>query len=281
MFQKLLVISASTIALTCGGAFSSASDTNSFDVEELSHKVLHSINGEFANLSKAETADLVKKAIEQLQGKLPVNADDNHSADIDKEADKNQEAPAEKEEGTVQQPQEPVQEDKNSGQNEEAQPEQPAEQPEAVEQPNAGEQPNADEQPKQEEAQSSELSQFELQVVELTNQERAKNGLQPLQVDNELSRVAREKSRDMAMNGYFDHNSPTYGSPFDMMKSYGISYRAAGENIAQGQKTPQEVVDAWMNSSGHRANILNGEFTHIGVGYVEQGNHWTQQFIGK
>lgn len=295
MFQKLLVISASTIALTFGGAFSSAADTNSFDVKELSYKVLHSINGDLENLSESETADLVKKAIEQLQGKLSINADDKQSADKaekpakKEEADKKQEAPAEKEEGTVQQPQEPKQGDKTPGQKEEAeaQPEQPAEQPEAseqpeaVERPNAGEQPKAEEQPKQEESQSSALSQFESQVVELTNQERAKNGLQPLQVDNELSKVAREKSRDMATNGYFDHNSPSYGSPFDMMKSFGISYRTAGENIAQGQRTPQEVVNAWMNSPGHRANILNGEFTHIGVGYVEQGNHWTQQFIGK
>ena len=131
------------------------------------------------------------------------------------------------------------------------------------------------------EAKNSQLSAYEQQVVDLTNQERAKNGLQPLQVDYELSKVAREKSRDMQVNNYFDHNSPTYGSPFDMMRSYGIDYRTAGENIAMGQRTPQEVVNAWMNSPGHRANILNGDFTHIGVGYVEQGNYWTQQFIGK
>ena len=80
---------------------------------------------------------------------------------------------------------------------------------------------------------------------------------------------------------YFDHTSPTYGSPFDMMKSFGISYNAAGENIAMGQTTPEQVVTSWMNSEGHRANILNGEFTHIGVGYVADGNVWTQQFIKK
>lgn len=129
--------------------------------------------------------------------------------------------------------------------------------------------------------QSQQLSQFEQEVVELTNNERAKSGLAPLQADAELSRVAREKSRDMSAKNYFDHNSPTYGSPFDMMQSYGITYRAAGENIAKGQRTPQEVVTAWMNSPGHRANILNSSFTHIGSGFVEQGNHWTQMFIGK
>lgn len=125
------------------------------------------------------------------------------------------------------------------------------------------------------------LSEFEQRVVELTNAERAKQGLPALQIDTELSKVARIKSEDMQKNNYFDHNSPTYGSPFDMMKKFGISYTSAGENIAQGQRTPEEVVQAWMNSAGHRANILNNGFTHIGVGYVESGNYWTQQFITK
>ncbi|MBS4176661.1 CAP domain-containing protein [Lederbergia citrea] len=128
---------------------------------------------------------------------------------------------------------------------------------------------------------TSQLSAFEQQVFELTNQERTKNGLAPLKLDVELSKVAREKSRDMSVNKYFDHNSPTYGSPFDMMKKFGITYRSAGENIAMGQRTPQEVVNAWMNSEGHRANILSSSFTHIGIGHVENGNYWTQQFIGK
>lgn len=125
------------------------------------------------------------------------------------------------------------------------------------------------------------LSEFEQRVVELTNAERAKQGLPALKIDTELSKVARIKSEDMQKNNYFDHNSPTYGSPFDMMKKFGISYTSAGENIAQGQRTPEEVVQAWMNSAGHRANILNNGFTHIGVGYVESGNYWTQRFITK
>ncbi|PGA25045.1 serine protease [Bacillus thuringiensis] len=125
------------------------------------------------------------------------------------------------------------------------------------------------------------LSEFEQRVVKLTNAERAKQGLPALKIDTELSKVARIKSEDMQKNNYFDHNSPTYGSPFDMMKKFGISYTSAGENIAQGQRTPEEVVQAWMNSAGHRANILNNGFTHIGVGYVESGNYWTQQFITK
>lgn len=128
---------------------------------------------------------------------------------------------------------------------------------------------------------SSAVSAYEQKVVELTNQERAKNGLKPLALDTELSKVAREKSRDMQSKGYFSHTSPTYGSPFDMMKQFGINYRSAGENIAMGQPTPEEVVKAWMNSSGHRANILNSSYTHIGVGHVANGNYWTQMFIGK
>jgi uncharacterized YkwD family protein len=128
---------------------------------------------------------------------------------------------------------------------------------------------------------SSAVSAYEQKVVELTNQERAKNGLKPLALDTELSKVAREKSRDMQSKGYFSHTSPTYGSPFDMMKKFGITYRSAGENIAMGQPTPEEVVKAWMNSSGHRANILNSSYTHIGVGHVATGNYWTQMFIGK
>ncbi|MCD5325449.1 MULTISPECIES: CAP domain-containing protein [Pontibacillus] len=155
--------------------------------------------------------------------------------------------------------------------------------PERVEQqaPTSQQQEPAQAKEQTTEQQTNALSQFEQKVVELTNEERAAQGLDPLKIDKELSNVAEKKSQDMAQNGYFSHNSPTYGSPFDMMKQFGIEYRTAGENIAKGQQTPQEVVDAWMNSEGHRANILNENFTHIGVGFVEDGNVWTQQFIGK
>ncbi len=121
---------------------------------------------------------------------------------------------------------------------------------------------------------------YEQEVIRLTNIERAKYGLKPLTEDWELSRVARYKSQDMHDRRYFDHNSPTYGTPFQMMKSFGLTYRSAGENIAMGYRTPQSVVTGWMNSSGHRANILNSSYTKIGVGYVADGNYWTQQFIG-
>ena len=121
---------------------------------------------------------------------------------------------------------------------------------------------------------------YEQEVIRLTNVERAKYGLKPLTEDWELSRVARYKSQDMHDRRYFDHNSPTYGTPFQMMRAFGLSYRSAGENIAMGYRTPQSVVTGWMNSSGHRANILNSSYTKIGVGYVADGNYWTQQFIG-
>ena len=105
----------------------------------------------------------------------------------------------------------------------------------------------------------------EAEVVRLVNALRAEKGLQPLTANWELSRVARYKSEDMVRSGYFSHTSPTYGTPFQMMKSFGISYRTAGENIAYGQRTPAAVMEAWMNSSGHRANILSASYTQIGV----------------
>ena len=122
---------------------------------------------------------------------------------------------------------------------------------------------------------------YEKEVVRLANEIRVKNGLKELTYDWELSRVARYKSQDMKDNRYFSHTSPTYGSPFQMIKNFGLSYRSAGENIAKGYKTPQAVVNGWMNSSGHRANILNASYNRIGVGYVANGNYWTQMFIGR
>ncbi len=130
-------------------------------------------------------------------------------------------------------------------------------------------------------APTNSVSAYENKVLELVNVERQKAGLKPLQMDSAISNVARMKSQDMQTNKYFSHTSPTYGSPFDMMKKFGISYRTAGENIAMGQRTPEEVVTAWMNSPGHRANILKADFTHLGVGYVATGHYWTQMFVGR
>lgn len=127
---------------------------------------------------------------------------------------------------------------------------------------------------------NSSVLSFESEVIRLVNEIRAEYGLKTLAANWELSRVARYKSQDMVDNRYFSHTSPVYGSPFQMIRAFGLSFRTAGENIAYGQRTPQAVVNAWMNSSGHRANILNASYTQIGVGYVANGHYWTQMFIG-
>ncbi|HBF6275172.1 TPA: sporulation protein [Clostridioides difficile] len=130
---------------------------------------------------------------------------------------------------------------------------------------------------------SENFSAYQKEVVDLVNVERAKAGLNPLTLDSSISNVATKKSQDMIDNNYFSHNSPTYGSPFDMLKKFGVSYKTAGENIAMGQKTPKEVVNAWMNSEGHRKNIMNPNFSKIGVGVAQKSGgsiYWTQIFVG-
>lgn len=121
---------------------------------------------------------------------------------------------------------------------------------------------------------------YEQEVVRLVNAERASYGLPALSIRADLCQYARVKSQDMHDSGYFSHTSPNYGSPFDMMKSFGITYSHAGENIAMGYSTPEAVVSAWMNSEGHRANILSASYTELGVGYVADGGYWTQWFVG-
>ncbi|KON90348.1 hypothetical protein AF332_17420 [Sporosarcina globispora] len=153
-----------------------------------------------------------------------------------------------------------------------AAPKEEADQPSAAPKEEAGQPPAA---------QNDEVNNFESKVIQLTNAERQKNGLSALKSDKPLSGVAQAKSNDMQQKNYFSHTSPTYGSPFDMMRDFGVNYSSAGENIAMGQQTPEQVVQAWMESEGHRKNILNGTFTHIGVGYTENGSYWTQMFITK
>lgn len=126
-------------------------------------------------------------------------------------------------------------------------------------------------------ADKTSVSAYVSQVVTLVNQERVNAGLEPLAMDNALSAMALEKAKDMHHNRYFSHQSPTYGSPFDMMRSYGIKFTYAGENIAMGQRSPQEVMNAWMNSPGHRQNILSPNFTKIGVAHYN--GYWVQAFI--
>lgn len=131
-----------------------------------------------------------------------------------------------------------------------------------------------------------QLNQNEQKVVELVNQERTKRGLLPLTISTKVSQFAREKAEDMRDKNYFDHHSPTYGDPCDHMKNSGVNYSYCGENIAAGQQTPEEVMNAWMSDAGHRDNILSPKYKYIGVGYVDGNDtnqyktYWTQQFYG-
>lgn len=123
-----------------------------------------------------------------------------------------------------------------------------------------------------------EIKNIENNVIKLVNAERQKRGIAPIKSNWQLSRVARYKSQDMRDKKYFSHTSPAYGSPFAMIRNFGISFTTAGENIAMGQTTAEQVMNSWMNSAGHRSNILNPNFSEIGVGYAS-GNYWTQMFI--
>lgn len=98
-----------------------------------------------------------------------------------------------------------------------------------------------------------------------------------------MQKVARIKAQDMVNNNYFSHTSPTYGSPFNMLNNFKVSYRTAGENIA-GNSSNSAAVTAWMNSSGHKANILNSSFNYTGIGVIngsKYGKIYVQMFIGK
>ena len=129
----------------------------------------------------------------------------------------------------------------------------------------------------------SSLTADEKEVFDLINAKRTAARLSALKVDAELQNVARAKAEDMVKNNYFSHTSPTYGSPFDMMKSFGVSYKTAGENIA-GNSSNTGAVNAWMNSEGHKANILNSSFNYTGVAVVKSskyGKIFVQMFRGK
>lgn len=131
--------------------------------------------------------------------------------------------------------------------------------------------------------QTSNMNSDEKEVFDLINKQRTNNGLPALKNDSEVQRIARIKAQDMVDNNYFSHNSPTYGSPFDMLKSFKVLYKTAGENIAANSSN-SSAVTAWMNSSGHKANILNSSFNYTGIGVVSSpryGKMYVQMFIGK
>lgn len=119
---------------------------------------------------------------------------------------------------------------------------------------------------------------YVLEVLRLVNEERAKEGIAPL----ELCSVATLKAQDMAVFGYFKHESPNFGSPDKMLNAFGIHWHLSGENIAAGYQTPKQVMDGWMDSPGHRANILDPGYKKLGVGYFtglgEYSSYWVQTF---
>lgn len=156
-------------------------------------------------------------------------------------------------------------------------PEKPAEPSKPEETPEKPSEPSKPEETTPE-SNNQGLSAEEAKMVELVNQARAEAGLKPLTVDTSLANVARIKSKDMHDNKYFSHQSPTYGSPFDMMREFGIQYRGAAENIAKNSSV-QAAHTSLMNSEGHRRNILNPSYTHIGIGIYN--GYYTQMFISK
>jgi len=254
MLKKAGIVTVVSSAFIFGGAFQSPEAETTGDLQNDSDKVFTNVNGEQGSIASDERKELLSEKNISIPD---YNSDKNEASDSDRQqGNEEQEMPETK------QSEEPQQQDSEQTSKDEQQ---------------EGQQTQQENQSQEQ----SDIGEFESQVVELTNQERANHGLEPLEIDPQLSEVAEAKSNDMAENGYFSHNSPTYGSPFDMMHSFGVDYQTAGENIARGQSTAQQVVDGWMNSPGHRENILNPDFTHIGVGYDEDGNFWTQQFIGK
>ncbi|MGM9921072.1 MAG: CAP domain-containing protein [Bhargavaea sp.] len=236
------------------------------------------------DISKLDIESLIQKVLKQYGYKLPVpNAEQEKPETVKQETPAAEEKPEQPKPAPAPAPEQPKEEKPAPA------PEKPAEQKPEVEKPAAPAPAPAPQQPSQPSAEPAEqapqqtagLSAVEQKVLDLTNAERAKAGLKPLAADTKLMDAARAKSADMRKNNYFSHTSPTYGSPFDQMKAAGISYKKAAENIAMGQRTPEEVVKGWMESPGHRQNILTPEFTHIGIGYDSNGHYWTQMFIQK
>lgn len=130
------------------------------------------------------------------------------------------------------------------------------------------------------ETEDTETLSFAEQVVNLVNAERAKAGIAPLSIDKNVQTAAQVRAVEIETS--FSHTRPNGSNFSTVLKEQGVSYRRSGENIAWGQRTPEAVVSAWMNSEGHRANIMNANFTKIGVGYYRSANgvnYWSQLFI--
>ena len=129
----------------------------------------------------------------------------------------------------------------------------------------------------------TQTQQYQAEVLRLVNVERDKAGCNPLTANSALTTAAQDHAEDMLKNNYFDHNSQDGTSPFTRITSAGYKWSGAAENIAAGQQTPAAVMTAWMNSAGHKANILNCGLKEIGVGYAAgsgatYGQYWVQDF---
>ncbi len=150
--------------------------------------------------------------------------------------------------------------------------------------PNTGEQKNSElDTQTAPNTQTTSLTVDEKETYNLINEQRTAIGLPALKIDDDVQNVARIKAQDMVDNGYFSHTSPTYGAPFDMLKNFGVTYKTAGENIA-GNSSNSGAVNAWMNSEGHKANILNSSYNYTGIAVVNSpkyGKIYVQMFIGK
>ncbi len=165
---------------------------------------------------------------------------------------------------------------------------QPTQKPSATQKPSPTQVPSVTQKPSVTQAPSTgddyttqSLSAQEQKMVNLLNQDRKSNGLAALTVDPELCRIARIKSADMRDNGYFAHESPTYGRVGEMLRRFGYAYAAAGENIAHHANVDKAQA-AFMSSSGHRANILSATWQKVGVGIVTDRNGFiyaTQIFV--
>ncbi|MEU6376054.1 CAP domain-containing protein [Streptomyces sp. NPDC046909] len=126
-----------------------------------------------------------------------------------------------------------------------------------------------------------DLARTATEVVDLTNRERTRHGLPLLALDAQLTTAAQAHSADMVARAFYSHTAPDGSQPWDRAAAAGSRRRSIGENIACGQRSPAEVVEGWMNSPGHRANILKPGFTHIGIGFAgggSAGTYWTQLF---
>ena len=130
---------------------------------------------------------------------------------------------------------------------------------------------------------SVSLTNDESELLTLINDERKKNNLTPLIIDENLQNVARLKAKDLVENNYFSHTSPTYGSPFEMLKNHNITYKIASENIA-GNPSLSGALDSWISSESHKNNILNNDYNYTGIAVVDSiayGKVIVELFIGK